>query len=307
MKRKPWRKLYALQPGSSFARLPQSVRGYAYHLLTLADDNGVLCPIADGERPAAVVAHVHGCDARSRKWAHNSMARLVKDGFVKIETGLLIIPNFERFQGGPKGRQKAIEQASDVSYPSPKVGLSLSYPLPKVGLSLSNPDAMVSGSPQNHSTHQTTRIKIREDKIREEKRIKVSTKPMSSLDSTTAAKKPGWRIVFEHWQSVLKPRAKLDKKRRDKIEARLKDGFTVEQLKRVVDEAKVAPFHSGQNDAGRTYWEPATIFRDAAQVEAFLEGRHRKKLTSRNPADREADELLANLERQKESGRWNRN
>lgn len=115
-----------------------------------------------------------------------------------------------------------------------------------------------------------------------ELRIKNPTGSLSSLGNSTAK---STKEVFEHWRSTLKPRAKLDDKRRKKIAARLKEGFTAEQLKQVVDKAKLSPHHSGQNDRGRTYQDIHTIFRDAAQVEAFLDGHHDRPLKCKGGGD----------------------
>lgn len=78
--------------------------------------------------------------------------------------------------------------------------------------------------------------------------------------------------VFEHWQVVHgKQQAKLIKNRLSKINARFKEGYTVEQLNLAIDGCKLSSFHMGQNDKGTPYNDLTTILRDGAQVEKFIE------------------------------------
>lgn len=76
--------------------------------------------------------------------------------------------------------------------------------------------------------------------------------------------------VFSHWQNVHgKAKAKLTSNRLQKIKARLKEGYTVEQLCRAIDGVKLSPYHMGKNDTGTVYDDLTTILRDGAQVEKF--------------------------------------
>lgn len=77
--------------------------------------------------------------------------------------------------------------------------------------------------------------------------------------------------VFLEWKNTLRhPLAKPDKKRLARINARLKDGFTVDQLKKVPHGVLMSPWHMGENDRKTKYDGIDTIYRDAAQVEKFL-------------------------------------
>lgn len=85
------------------------------------------------------------------------------------------------------------------------------------------------------------------------------------------------REVFEHWRSVRKhPRAVLDAKRTRYIRARLKEGFSVAELCRAIDNVSLSAFHCGDNADRKVYDDIVTIFRDAPQVEKFrdLVGAH---------------------------------
>lgn len=80
------------------------------------------------------------------------------------------------------------------------------------------------------------------------------------------------QIVFEHWKIEFNhPRALLDIKRKKRIVARLKNGFTVEQLKSVCGGVKNSPYHMGENSTSTIYDKIDTIYRDVEQVERFIE------------------------------------
>lgn len=75
----------------------------------------------------------------------------------------------------------------------------------------------------------------------------------------TASKKrtkesdPRTREVFDYWQSTLnRERSKLTPTRRTKIEARLKAGATVQEIKRAIDGCAGSEFHTGQGHVDLT-------------------------------------------------------
>lgn len=76
--------------------------------------------------------------------------------------------------------------------------------------------------------------------------------------------------IFTYWQKTLGYRSKLDEARRSKIAARLADGFTVAQLKDVVDRTKKDPWRQGDNPRRKRYDGIDLIFRNAAKVEEYL-------------------------------------
>lgn len=78
--------------------------------------------------------------------------------------------------------------------------------------------------------------------------------------------------VFAYWKSTMdKKRAILDAKRRRAIDTRLRDGWTVAELKKAVDGCRLSSFHQGDNERGKKYNDIELICRDSSHVERFLE------------------------------------
>lgn len=83
--------------------------------------------------------------------------------------------------------------------------------------------------------------------------------------------------VFRHWSAIVWPKVhrdgskpKASEKRLSKIRARLADGYTVDQLKCVIDRVAESPYHLGENDSQRPYIEFETIFRSSEKVDGWL-------------------------------------
>ncbi|MCB9603365.1 MAG: hypothetical protein H6721_26510 [Sandaracinus sp.] len=73
------------------------------------------------------------------------------------------------------------------------------------------------------------------------------------------------RAVFDYWRAVAgHPTAKLTDERERMMLARLKDGFTVAQMKRAIDGAQASEFHAGKYD-----W-PENIFVSGSRVEQMI-------------------------------------
>lgn len=78
--------------------------------------------------------------------------------------------------------------------------------------------------------------------------------------------------VFEHWRAAMKKTkaVKLDAKRKGKIRARLKDGFTVDDIKKAIDGCASSAFHMGDNPNGRKHDDLELICRDGTKLESFM-------------------------------------
>lgn len=116
----------------------------------------------------------------------------------------------------------------------------------------------------------------RTKKIEKTKRIKKNRKGPGSGKPRS---EEGLAIyeVYEHWLAVMeKPRAFLTEARKTKILARLKEGYSVQDLKDAIDGCKSSEWHMGENDRGTVYNDLELIVRNGAKVEAFM-GRLQKK------------------------------
>jgi hypothetical protein len=80
------------------------------------------------------------------------------------------------------------------------------------------------------------------------------------------------RQVFAHWQSTMGTKAKLDPKREARIRARLKEGFSPEDLCKAIDGATRDGYLMGTDPKSRRggYKGIETLLRDAAQVERLM-------------------------------------
>jgi hypothetical protein len=67
------------------------------------------------------------------------------------------------------------------------------------------------------------------------------------------------------------PRAKLDKKRRNKIIQALNLGYQAAELKQAINGCKETPFNMGQNERGQRYDDIELILRDASHIDRFIQ------------------------------------
>jgi uncharacterized phage protein (TIGR02220 family) len=73
------------------------------------------------------------------------------------------------------------------------------------------------------------------------------------------------------WRKVHKEgSARATPKRLSPIRARLREGVTLEQFGRACDAVAQSAFHLGENDSGKTYIEPGTLFRNREKFEEWL-------------------------------------
>lgn len=109
------------------------------------------------------------------------------------------------------------------------------------------------------------------------------------------------QVVFAYWQQTLNhQQAKLTPKRERNIRARLKEKYSVEDIKQAIDGCASSPFHMGQNDKGTVYDDIELICRSGEKLESFISRRnsngqarisHRE--THNERAARETAELIA--------------
>ena len=93
--------------------------------------------------------------------------------------------------------------------------------------------------------------------------------------------------VFAYWQEVMHhPRAKLDRKRRQKIRDRLADGYSTDDLMQAIDGCKRSPHHMGDNDRATVYDDIELICRDAPHVDKFIKLSDQPDMTGMSDAAR---------------------
>lgn len=77
--------------------------------------------------------------------------------------------------------------------------------------------------------------------------------------------------VFDHWREVTgHPDAKFTAKRKRAVKERLREGYTVEQLRSAVDGCRASPFHQGENERRTVYDDLELICRSGEKVEQFI-------------------------------------
>lgn len=93
----------------------------------------------------------------------------------------------------------------------------------------------------------------------------------AKADNNKRAQENLFQDVFDYWRNVMNhPRAKLDQKRKSKIQAAFRLGFTIEQLKEAIDGCKNTAFNMGENTQRQIYDGIDLIFRDAEKIERFM-------------------------------------
>lgn len=102
----------------------------------------------------------------------------------------------------------------------------------------------------------------------------VSVTPCNENNPTAEAEaeeKQNINMVFEFWKKTMNhPNAKLDKNRTSRIKARLREGYTVDQLCCAISNASQDKFLMGENEKGCVYDGIKTLLRDAEQVERLM-------------------------------------
>jgi uncharacterized protein YdaU (DUF1376 family) len=101
-------------------------------------------------------------------------------------------------------------------------------------------------------------------------------------------------VIFDHWQKKLNhPKSKFDTKRQKAVNARLSDGYTVEDLLLAIDGCSQDSWSMGKNDSGQIYDDLELICRDSAHVDKFMRiAREPSKNKSKQDANDEAYQIL---------------
>jgi uncharacterized phage protein (TIGR02220 family) len=80
------------------------------------------------------------------------------------------------------------------------------------------------------------------------------------------------RDVFEYWQKVTgRPKTRLTADKKKHISGRLREGFSVKDLCKVIDWSQTDPWFQGENPSGKKYDYIDNLFRNSSKVEKRLE------------------------------------
>ena len=99
-------------------------------------------------------------------------------------------------------------------------------------------------------------------------------KPGDKLAQNTSVRdtsKNTIRELFDFWKSTMKKNGStlLTPKRERNIADRLKQGYTVDQIKNAIQGNSISPFHNGQNDRKEVFNDIELICRSGEKIEKF--------------------------------------
>lgn len=108
------------------------------------------------------------------------------------------------------------------------------------------------------------------------KPLTINQEPVTSnqLENKASAKANPAFDLFRYWCEVMGKNlsvCKLTPKRDKAIKARLKEGYTPEQIKQAIDGCRSDPFSMGQNDRQKPFNDIELICRTGEKLESFLE------------------------------------
>lgn len=129
------------------------------------------------------------------------------------------------------------------------------------------------GSDETVTQTQPNKVRKKEGKKVKESKEVLDQEPCEVAIATTPLKSSMKFVheVFYYWQDVMnKQRALLDGKRSRAIQARLTDGYTVEDLKLAIDGCARTPHNQGVNNQNKPYNDIELICRNGPNVERFM-------------------------------------
>lgn len=227
--RESWRKLYVVE-SVQHRLLPLFTRGLRDYLLRHAESDGTI--LRDSADHAADLARVLCATTSERKQIDAALADLLRIGYLMSDGGRLWIAKFEEAQ----------------SARSPGAKRQAAYLARKNGDAA---DAVTADVTSDASCD-----------------AKADVTNDVTIDETRRDETRDIRSVFEFWQQTHDHRgAKLDSTRTQRIRARLREGFTPDQLKRAIANAKLDEFLMGKNDRNRVFDGLETLLKNASQVE----------------------------------------
>lgn len=206
--------------------------------------------------------------------------RCVKAGLLLQDGGELVIPGWERFYTAPlsgaERMQSYRERQRKQSEPTPQQDEVTTV------TDVRHSDATPQDYTRHHKTIQIEAMSAEPDGSTDSAQLKLLVQGPEPEDPRSGG-------VFEHWRQVFGkgPGAKFSKERKRAVVARLKEGYSVEQLCTAIDGCSRTPHNMGVNEQGQRYDDLELICRTGSQVERFTQNASlppvvaKRKLTDR--------------------------
>lgn len=245
-------------------------------LLRKVDRAGLLVLGKHGKRGvAAAIGHATRADTIVA-----ALEELMTDGCVLFDGQTLVIPNFieaqeckssdaqrkrdQRERDRAKVSESKVSQNVTASVTSVTAGHTESQPV--------TPNLAVPFLAEPETTTLSAQQPTAVDPVAAMGAIHLEAVALAAEPDRRQPENAGLR-VFEHWRQAMGKdgHAKFKGKRKRVVEARLKDGYTPEQLCAAVDGCRLTPFNMGTNDRGQRYDDLELICRDVAHVERFIQ------------------------------------
>lgn len=179
---------------------------------------------------------------RGTKWVKGLLRNMQEDGMVTTRSTnrftIITICNYSSFQDKIEARERPEEL----------------------------PDALPEGDKRNYQTHYDIRSK--EVKKLRSKEINKKDKDKNLRRVADATRQA--EAVFDHWKLIMNhPGSQFDTKRKKVVKARLKEGYSVNDLKEAIEGMSNCPHNMGQNEQGIAYDRIGIVLKDAESIDRF--------------------------------------
>ena len=244
--RESWRKLYVAE-SMQHRLLPVLCRGLRDYLLRYASEDGTL--LARTDSPAQDLAKALGSHPDEADMVARFAEGWLADGYLSHKRGRLFITRYSEAQ----------EARSPGASRQAKYRDSKRVTSDVTGDATSN-ETVTSPGDARDTSQKTRRDETRND----ETEPPVVPRGDDSLRADV-------RRVFEAWQEIHGHQGcKLERTRGTRIQARLREKFTAEQLIEALRNAKNDRFLMGENEHGRVYDGIETLLKNGPTVERLL-------------------------------------
>jgi hypothetical protein len=285
---RPWLRLYR-RGSAAFQQLEPHHRGTLLEILRYTDAHGRID--LSGRTAEEALLLLLGNTRSFRPVLRAALAEGVRIGMCAVEDGHLVFPSWDAYQ--PDSRRAEQKQSK-----SRAAAEQLQ----------SNDRAFAPNPTESFNTQNDSRVEKRREEERdpEQAPVSASADPLLLPFEPTPPKPDPVVDVFDHWRTVMgHGRANLDDKRRRRIKAAFKAGYSATDLIAAIDGCKASPFHMGANDRSTKYDGIDVIFRDADQIDKFIANAPRAApakaatLARSEPSDEAVEAVRARLRAQR--------